>query len=45
MLSCFRISSCLVWLRTVTEEDAAEADRVTKGQDQEKEVRMECGGK
>ena len=44
MLSCVRISFCLVWLGTATEEDAAGADRVTRGQDQETEVRMACGG-
>ena len=43
VLSCVRISSCLVWLGTATEEDAAEADRVTRGEDQETEVRMACG--
>ena len=41
MLSCVRISFCLVWLGTATEEDAAGADRVTRGQ--ETEVRMTCG--
>ena len=43
VLSCVRISFCLVWLGTATEEDAAGADRVTRGQDQETEVRMTCG--
>ena len=42
MLSCVRISFCLVWLGTATEEDAAGADIVTRGLDQETEVRMAC---
>ena len=40
VLSCVRISFCLVWLGTATEENAAGADRVTRGQDQETEVRI-----